>query len=92
MAKPFMRLKIDVTKIDKTAIFVGKSGKYIDLTIMLNDALDKYGNCAFITQDIGKERRAAGERGPIVGNARNVEGAGVPVAPKPKDEDDECPF
>jgi hypothetical protein len=66
-------LKIDVTKIDKSAIHVGAKGKYIDLTLMENrDGVDQYGNNGFIVQDIGKERRLAGEKGPILGNWKHV--------------------
>jgi len=66
-------LNINVTKIDKSAIYEGKSGKYINLTLMENrDGEDQYGNAGFIVQDIGKERREAGERGPIVGNWKHV--------------------
>lgn len=90
MARPFMRLKIDVTKIDKTAIFQGQKGKYIDLTIMLNDEPDRFGNAAFVTQDIGSERRSKGERGPIVGNGKSV-GESAPPKPKPNEDDDD-PF
>lgn len=90
MARPFMRLKIDVTKIDKTAIFQGQKGKYIDLTIMLNDEPDRFGNTAFVTQDIGKERRNKGERGPIVGNGKSV-GESAESKPKPHEDDDD-PF
>lgn len=62
-------LKINVTKIDKSALFTGKNGKYLDLVLHDNrDGQDQYGNDGFVTQDIGKERREAGERGPIIGN------------------------
>jgi hypothetical protein len=68
------RLKIDVTKIDKTAMFKGAKGTYLDLTLIENkDGRDQYDNDGFIAQDIGKERREAGEKGPIVGNWKHVE-------------------
>jgi hypothetical protein len=61
--------KINVTKIDKTALFAGQNGKYLDVVFFENkNGLDQYGNNGFVTQDIGKERRLAGERGPIIGN------------------------
>jgi hypothetical protein len=64
--------KIDVSKIDKTALFKGAKGIYLDIVIWDNkDGTDQYGNDGFITQDIGKARRDAGERGPIIGNWRN---------------------
>jgi len=68
------RLKIDVTKIDKTALFKGAKGTYLDLTLMDNrDGRDQYDNDGFIIQDIGKERRDAGEKGAIIGNWKHVE-------------------
>lgn len=66
-------LNINVTKIDKSAIYEGKVGKYINLTLMDNrDGPDQWGNDGFIVQDIGKQRRDAGEKGPIVGNWRHI--------------------
>jgi len=46
--------KIDLAKIDKEKIFVGKKGKYIDLAIWLNDEADNYGN---ICQSNNPQRR-----------------------------------
>ena len=70
-----IRVKIDVTKIDKTAIHDGKKGKYIDLTLMENrDGRDEYGNDGFVIHDLGKERRLAGEKGPILGNWKHLDG------------------
>ena len=68
-------IKINVSKIDKTALFEGKNGKYLDLVLFENkDGPDQYGNHGFVTQDIGKQRREAGERGPIIGNYKEVGG------------------
>ena len=66
-------LNIDVTKIDKNALYKGKKGTYLNLTLLENrDGEDQYGNHGFIIQDIGKERREAGERGPILGNWKHL--------------------
>jgi len=88
-------LNIDVTKIDKAAIYEGKKGKYITLTLMDNrDGTDQYGNDGFVVQDIGKQRREAGEKGPIVGNWKHI-GQAKPAqrqstpAPSPEDFDDQ---
>ena len=69
-----IRCKIDVTKIDKSALFEGKTGaKYLDLTLLENrNGPDKYGNDWMVTQDIGQERRKNGEKGPILGNGKNI--------------------
>ena len=54
-------------------VFVGKKGAYLELTIMENrDGADQYGNDGFASVDIGKERREAGDRGPIVGNWKHM--------------------
>lgn len=66
-------LSINTSKIDKTALYEGKSGKYLNLTLMENrDGPDQYGQDGFIIQDIGKERRERGEKGPIIGNWRYI--------------------
>ena len=78
------RVKIDVTKIDKTAIHNGQKGKYVDLTLMDNkNGRDEYGNDGFVIQDLGKERREKGEKGPILGNWRNIETRQNNPQPKP---------
>ena len=67
------KLKIDVKKIDKQYLFQGAKGTYMDLTLMDNrDGTDEYGNDGFIVQDVSKEKREAGVKGPIVGNWKNV--------------------
>lgn len=73
--------KIDVSKIDKAALFKGAKGTYLDI-ILFETPDDKFGNDYRITQGISKERRDAGERGPIIGNAKIV-GQGKPAASKP---------
>jgi hypothetical protein len=69
--------KINVSRIDKTALFEGKNGKYLDIVLFENrDGTDQYGNDGFVVQDIPRERRDAGEKGPIIGNWRRVEKRG----------------
>ena len=65
-----IKLKIDVTKIDKAALYKGAKGTYLDATFFLNDEADQYGNHGAIYQDISKERRDAGEKGAILGNGK----------------------
>lgn len=68
-----IRVKIDVTKIDKSAIHHGEKGKYIDITLLGNrEGEDRYGNHYMVVQDLGQARREAGEKGPILGNAKIV--------------------
>ena len=64
---------INVTRIDKSALYEGKNGKYLSLVFFDNkDGPDQFGNDGFVTQDLGKERRMAGEKGPIIGNWKEM--------------------
>ncbi len=63
--------KIDVTKILKDKMFKGAKGTYLDISILENKGgTDQYGNDFLIIQDIGKEARERGEKGPILGNGK----------------------
>jgi hypothetical protein len=95
-------ININVTKIDKSALYEGKNGKYLSLVLFDNkDGRDQYGNDGFVTQDLGKERRMASEKGPILGNWKEMDAAQKPAPePAPKqeavklndDEDDQILF
>lgn len=62
-------IKINVTRVKKEALYAGKNGKYLDLTCIENkNGPDQYGNDGFVVQDLGKEARARGEKGEILGN------------------------
>ncbi len=81
-----IRAKIDVTKILKAYLFKGTKGTYLDITLMENkEGTDQYGNDYMVVQDIGKEAREAGKKGPILGNAKKM-GArtAAPKAPPAK--------
>lgn len=68
-----IKASINVTKIDKTAIIPGKSGKYVGMAFIANKGgPDQYGNDGFVVQEISEERRDAGERAPIIGNWREI--------------------
>ena len=59
-------LNINLGKVDKGALFQGKTGTWLGMTILLKTERDEYGNDGMIVQDIGKDRREAGERGASV--------------------------
>lgn len=65
-------LKIDVTKIEKARLFQGKNGaKYLDLTTFVDlDNPGQYGDHGFISQNVSKQERDNGVKGPILGNAK----------------------
>ena len=71
MAKLGISIKIDVTKIDKSRIFEGQKGKYIDLTTFIDtDNPDQYENHGLISQSTNKQEREAGVQTPILGNCK----------------------
>ena len=76
--------KIDVLKINKALLFKGAKGTYLDISILENKGgTDQYGNDFVIIQDIGKEARERGEKGPILGNGKyRVRGSQPAPAPQ----------
>lgn len=67
-----LKLKIDVTKFDKTAFYKGEKGTYAKISVFVNDEEDQYGQFGTVKQDIGKERNDAGERDKIIGNVTRI--------------------
>ena len=66
-----VRVKIDVSKIDKNRLFKGAKGTYLDATVFIDiDQKDQYENNGMITQDVSKEERDQGVKGPILGNVQ----------------------
>jgi len=62
--------KINVSKITKDRLFKGKSGVYLDCTL-IPSTNDKFGNDYMIVEAVTKTEREAGVRGAIIGNAKN---------------------
>jgi hypothetical protein len=63
-----VNLKIDVSKIDKSKLFKGQKGVYLDAVAFIDiDQIDQYGNSGMITQDAGKDSQ---EKGAILGNSK----------------------
>ena len=88
-------LKIDVKKIRKDLLFVGAKGTYLDLVLFENrDGPGQYGDTHYVVQGVSKERKEAGEKGPIIGNAKVPQSApaqqrkAAPVASRPPADPD----
>jgi len=64
---------IDLTKIPKDKIIDGKKGKYLPLTITINDEKDKFGNDGPVTVAQSKEERDAKEAKTYLGNVLMVQ-------------------
>lgn len=69
---------IDVKKIDKSLLFVGKKGTYLEVVFF--DKPNEYGDAGFCKQGVTKEQRESGIQGPIIGNWKDSGGS----KPKPK--------
>jgi len=75
---------IDLTKIPKDKIIEGKKGKYLPITITLNDELDQFGNQGPVSVQQTKEERDAKTAKTYLGNVKVVwtNGDNVAVAPR----------
>jgi len=74
---------IDLTKVPKDRIIVGKKGKYINIAITVNDEEDQFGNFGPIIVDQTKEEREAKAPKTYLGNVRVVWSNGTfPSPPK----------
>lgn len=64
---------IDLDKIDISKVKAGKNGgKYVNISIIINDSVDQYGNDTSITIGQTKEEREAKERKTFIGNGKTV--------------------
>lgn len=71
-------LKINMSEVDKTRLYKGAKGDYLDAILYINDENDQYGNCGMITQQVSKEERMAKVKGKILGNGKILSGPGKP--------------
>lgn len=68
--------KMNLSKIVKDKIFEGQTGKWIDISIWLNDEPDQYGNVISIEQSTKKDEKKI-----YIANAKPF------VAKQPKDQE-----
>lgn len=85
MSKVGISISIDVTKIDKSRLFQGQKGTYLDLTTFVDlDNKDQYENNGFISQSTSKEEREQNVQTPILGNVKVFySGEGQQSQPQP---------
>lgn len=103
-----LSVKIDVTKIDKSRLFKGDKGTYLNLTTFIDtDNPGQYGDHGFISQSVTKEEREQKVQTPILGNVKvfftegsvsqnagnETQGNNTPSGPAGFDDfDDDIPF
>ena len=80
-----IKTSINLNAIPKDKIFVGQKGKYLPITITLNDELDQFGNQGPVVVEQTKEERDAKAPKTYLGNVKVVWTNGSNVEPAPRD-------
>jgi len=76
-----VKIKINVNNIDKSQMFKGQKGTYLDAVAFIDiDNVGQYGDNGMVTQDIQKEMKDQGMKGAILGNATVFWNDSQPVA------------
>lgn len=93
------RANIDVSKIDKSKLFQGKKGLYLDVTVTVNDEVDSFEQIGSITIGQSKEERDAKAPKVYLGNLKEVwnsNGSGAQTsafkAPEAPSNEPDLPF
>ena len=90
-----LSVSIDVTKINKSELITGEKGTYLNLTISLNDDIDKFGNTVSAWQSQTKEQREAKVNRTFLGNGKVIfDSEGRQQAPQVQQQvqEDTLPF
>ena len=94
---------INLSEIPKEKVFIGKKGKYLPITITINDEVDQFGNQGPMVVEQSKEEREAKVPKIYLGNVKVVWTNGDNVAAAPRTDqpqaaaaaapqDDDLPF
>ena len=79
-----IKASINLNDIPKEKIYVGKKGKYLPITITLNDELDQFGNQGPVVVEQTKEERDAKAPKTYLGNVKVLWTNGTNVEPAPR--------
>jgi len=81
-----IKCSINLTNIDKSKVIDGKKGKYLPITITLNDEVDQFGNQGPVVIAQTKEEREAKVAKTYLGNVQVVWTNGDNVAAAPRQD------
>ena len=81
-----IKASINLSEIPKDKIIAGKKGKYLPITITINDEPDQFGNQGPIVVAQTKEERDAKQSKTYLGNVQVVWTNGDNVAAAPRDD------
>jgi hypothetical protein len=77
---------LDVSKITKSKI---KDGRWLNVTISINDETGTYGHNTGVYESLSKDERDAGEKRNYIGNGKVVWTDGTIVVADKKEKEDE---
>ena len=80
-----IKASLNLDAIPKDKIYVGKKGKYLPITITINDELDQFGNQGPVVVEQTKEERDAKDPKTYLGNVKVVWSNGANVEPAPRE-------
>jgi len=80
-----IKASIDLNKIPKDKIYIGKKGKYLPITITINDEPDQFGNQGPVVVEQTKDERDAKTAKTYLGNVKVVWTNGTNVDTAPRD-------
>lgn len=83
-----INLKIDVTKVTKSRLYVGQKGTYLNCALIPTPD-SEYGDY-MIVEDVSKEEREKGVKGAILGNGKTFKK--TEKKSEPSKQDDDLPF
>jgi len=78
-----IKTSINLANVPKDKVINGKKGKYLPITITINDDVDQFGNQGPVVVDQSKEEREAKSPKTYLGNCKVVWTNGENVAPAP---------
>ena len=79
-----IKASLNLDAIHKDKIYVGKKGKYLPITITINDELDQFGNQGPVVVEQSKEERDQKTAKTYLGNVKVVWSNGNNVEPAPR--------
>jgi hypothetical protein len=80
-----VKASINLNAIPKDKIIQGKKGKYLPITITINDEIDNFGNQGPVVVEQSKEEREAKEAKTYLGNVRVLWTNGEFPSPPPRE-------
>ena len=86
-----IKTSINLNEIPKDKIYQGKKGKYLPITITLNDEPDQFGNQGPVVVEQTKDERDAKAPKTYLGNVKVVWTNGQNVDTAPRDDNQSAP-